>query len=69
MTASSAETASLTRPFVMGLVACSGDVVSVNVEDEICALPALLVHIGFGVTVVSARVVNVGGFEVADEAS
>ena len=42
--------------------------VSVNVEDQICSLPALLVHVGFGVLIVGTRIVNVGRLKFADKA-
>ncbi len=43
--------------------------VGVDVEDQVSAQPAFLVHFDFGVFVVGARVVDVGRLEVVDDAS
>src|SRR3990170_5247998 len=56
-----AEAAFVAGPLVVYLVAGSGNVVGVYVEDEVGAEPAFLVHVGFGILVVSAGMVDVRG--------
>jgi hypothetical protein len=53
----------------VNLVAGSGNVISVDVEHQIRTEPTFLVHVGFRVFVVGARIVNVRGLGFAEKVS
>ena len=46
----------------MDFVAASGDVVGVDIKDDVAAYPALLVHVKIWVIIISATMVNIRGY-------